>query len=124
MTTHPAPVLTPAEQLARLFHHAYERIAPVYGYAQGRTWDHLPADYRQMLTAVMADLNLALRPGRQGSEPHAGDTVVFLLTDPACSPDRLEHARQALAAVLPDHTVHIAIAAGITQTATLPGEPK
>lgn len=50
----------PAEMLARRFHEAYERLAPIYHYATRREsavpWDDVPALNRALMTATCREL--------------------------------------------------------------------
>ncbi len=49
-----------AEQLARAFHEAYERLAPAHGYetraASAKPWDEVPANNRALMEAVCAEV--------------------------------------------------------------------
>jgi hypothetical protein len=49
-----------AEQVARAFHEAYERLAPQYGYetreASAVPWDEVPEQNRELMVATVTDL--------------------------------------------------------------------
>ena len=49
-----------AEQLAREFHEAYERLAPDFGYktrdASAKPWEEVPENNRKLMTAVCAEV--------------------------------------------------------------------
>lgn len=51
--------MTP-EQLAKLFHGTYERLAPRFGYRtreqSAKHWDHVPAVNRELMVAVCAEI--------------------------------------------------------------------
>lgn len=53
------------EQLARLFHETYERLAPQFSYetrkASAKPWDEVPRNNRQLMIAVCKEI-LAKRP--------------------------------------------------------------
>ncbi len=55
--------MTP-EQLARLFHTTYERLAPAYGYETRRAsavpWDEVPAPNKALMVAVATEVLAAL----------------------------------------------------------------
>jgi hypothetical protein len=62
-----------AEQLARLFHETYERLAPEYDYETRResavAWDEVPENNRRLMIAVAGELLRALE-----AERHEGAT--------------------------------------------------
>jgi hypothetical protein len=72
-----------AEQIAALFHAAYERLAPEHGYQtrqeSARDWHEVPANNRSLMVAVAAHLIEAgvIRPG-----PAVADPVVHEPDDP------------------------------------------
>jgi hypothetical protein len=49
-----------AEDLARLFHETYERLAPSYGYktreASAVAWDDVPKPNKDLMVAVAAEI--------------------------------------------------------------------
>lgn len=49
-----------AEELARMFHETYERLAPSFGYktreASAKPWAEVPENNRQLMTAVCATI--------------------------------------------------------------------
>jgi hypothetical protein len=49
-----------AEEVARLFHEAYERLAPEHGYrtrkASAKPWDEVPEDNRNLMIATAAEV--------------------------------------------------------------------
>lgn len=49
-----------AEQVAREFHEAYERLAPDHGYrtreASAKPWSEVPEQNKRLMTAVVNDL--------------------------------------------------------------------
>jgi hypothetical protein len=49
-----------AEEVARLFHEAYERLAPEHGYrtreASAKSWDEVPEDNRKLMIATAAEV--------------------------------------------------------------------
>jgi hypothetical protein len=49
-----------AEQLARLFHETYERLAPLFGYetreASAVPWEEVPESNKKLMIAVCAEL--------------------------------------------------------------------
>ena len=57
--------LTP-EAVARLFHEAYERLAPDFGYrtreASAKPWDDVPTNNRALMTATAAAVLAAVVP--------------------------------------------------------------
>jgi hypothetical protein len=63
-----------AEQLARLFHETYERLAPQYEYDTRResavAWEDVPERNRRLMVAVAAEVLRALQA--EGDSP-AGD---------------------------------------------------
>lgn len=54
------------ERLAQMFHEAYERLAPSFGYetrkASAKPWAEVPANNRALMTTVAAEILAALRP--------------------------------------------------------------
>lgn len=52
--------MSPAEQIARAFHHTYERLAPDHGYEtrpeSAVTWEQVPANNKALMTSVAAEL--------------------------------------------------------------------
>ena len=64
------------QRLARFFHEAYERLAPLYGYETRREsavpWEDVPENNRLLMTAVCAEVGQLIRSaakvaGRAGS---------------------------------------------------------
>jgi hypothetical protein len=53
-----SPQVSSPEELARLFHETYERLAPEYGYktreASAVPWDDVPAQNKSLMIAVAA----------------------------------------------------------------------
>ena len=48
-----------AEQLAKKFHEAYEKLAPKFGYSsrfEGKSFDELPENNRKLMVAVCEEL--------------------------------------------------------------------
>lgn len=49
-----------AEEIARAFHEAYERLAPQYGYetreASAKPWDEVPENNRNLMIATVQAL--------------------------------------------------------------------
>lgn len=49
-----------AEQIAKAFHDAYERLAPKHGYetreASRKPWEEVPENNRELMTAVVTEL--------------------------------------------------------------------
>jgi hypothetical protein len=58
------PVTATAEDVARRFHEAYERLAPSFGYETRRAsavpWDAVPENNRQLMEAVASEVLAAL----------------------------------------------------------------
>lgn len=52
--------MTAAEQVAREFHAAYERLAPGHGYetrqASAKPWEEVPDNNRSLMVATVQDL--------------------------------------------------------------------
>ena len=68
-----------AAQIAERFHHAYEHLAPSFGYETRKQssvpWEQVPEPNRSLMVAVVQDLldRDVIRPGsRNGDEPIAG----------------------------------------------------
>jgi hypothetical protein len=49
-----------AEELAELFHHTYERLAPSFGYRTREesavAWEHMPENHRRLMIAVAGEV--------------------------------------------------------------------
>jgi hypothetical protein len=58
-----SPETNRAERLAQLFHEAYERLAPSFGYqtreASAKPWSEVPENNRALMTAVCAEVDAA-----------------------------------------------------------------
>lgn len=71
MTDPPAAAIT-AEQVARLFHETYERLAPDFGYktrtASAVPWDEVPGPNRSLMIAVAAEVAPAIRARAAAAE--------------------------------------------------------
>ncbi len=75
MTPTPNPT---AEQIARRFHEAYERLAPDYGYktreASAVTWEEVPETNRQLMIATVSEvMSGLLSEGAPSEHTHAWD---------------------------------------------------
>jgi len=61
------------EQLARLFHETYERLAPAHGYQtrldSRQRWEHVPANNRALMTATAAEILRTLQAACVWREP-------------------------------------------------------
>lgn len=49
------------EAEARLFHEAYERLAPSFGYESAVPWEDLPEDNKRLMAAVCSEVGAAIR---------------------------------------------------------------
>jgi hypothetical protein len=60
-----------AEELARRFHEAYERLAPVFNYQTRREtavpWDEVPEQNKRLMIAVCAELLAQMCPASPDS---------------------------------------------------------
>jgi hypothetical protein len=60
-----------AEELARLFHESYERLAPAYGYQTRKesavAWQEVPANNKQLMIAVAGEVLQLLRQQEQAA---------------------------------------------------------
>jgi hypothetical protein len=58
-----------AESIAKLFHEAYERLAPAFGYetrvASRVTWEEVPERNRQLMIAVAGEVLALLFPAEE-----------------------------------------------------------
>lgn len=61
--THPSDP-SPAERIARMFHDAYERLAPEFGYTTRREsavpWERVPVENRRLMVAVAGEVMAAV----------------------------------------------------------------
>lgn len=71
------------EVLARFFHEAYERLAPIYGYETRREsavpWEDVPEQNRLLMTAVCAEVGQLFRLALRGPAPDAEQAVARVL---------------------------------------------
>ena len=62
-----------AEQLARLFHGTYERLAPQFGYrtrpASAKRWENVPEQNRLLMIATCAEVLRKLNAGGRTANP-------------------------------------------------------
>lgn len=74
---------TPAEQLARMFHDAYERLAPDYGWktqtVSRKQWEELPDGLRLLMLSVCEEIITALLEGKIIEYADPGDKLAMLL---------------------------------------------
>lgn len=72
--------MTP-EQVARLFHETYERLAPQFGYetrkASAKPWDEVPKNNRDLMIAVSAVVLTALT-SKKTALPSCGSVTIDL----------------------------------------------
>lgn len=58
-----------AEQLARLFHETYERLAPKHSYQTRRAsavlWENVPANNKALMIEVAGEILQAIQTGRR-----------------------------------------------------------
>ena len=73
MTASPDRAGLPDEGVARLFHEAYERLAPDFGYrtreASAKPWDDVPEQNRALMAATVHEVRAALAATRDSEGP-------------------------------------------------------
>lgn len=85
-TSHAEPVVTD-DEVARLFHEAYERLAPSFGYetrkASAVPWLDVPDNNRRLMTAVVGEVRAAL----EAAEPIPDEPEIAAIRERADLPD-------------------------------------